>query len=112
MVTAHGKVRVAAGDGFFECAFRAYGLRARIIHVGLYSLRTMENGGSGLDGRQLALQEQVDQYFSAPFRPAGQLEAQYRVANALEYIAAAMGRISERLESIDRSLSSQSKVAP
>lgn len=50
--------------------------------------------------------EQMREFYQRPFSPAPNISVEMRAANALEYIAAAMGRISERLESIDRALSS------
>ncbi len=52
----------------------------------------------------MADRERIKQFMESEFLPDGKPEAQYRVANALEYIAYHMGQISKKLDGIDKAL--------
>ena len=52
----------------------------------------------------MADRERVKQFMEADFLPQDLPEAQYRVANALEYIAYHMGQINKKLDGINQAL--------
>ncbi len=45
--------------------------------------------------------DRVTEYYSGPYQPNQQVDYQHRIANALEYIAYAMGDIRASLKEID-----------
>lgn len=52
----------------------------------------------------MADREKIKQFMEAEFLPEDELDAQDRIANALEYIAYHMGQINKKLDGIDKAL--------